>query len=249
MSLTAHLHPRRLSLLAAGAAAGLIALLVVCVAPLAGTAAAQDGTPISTITETPAPTATQTPAPTALPTETPTQVAPTLVPPTPLPTLTATPFTPPTESGLAAIQRDRVLRVGTYFNAYPFAWLNEQGAVTGYEVEILEAIAIELGSSELSGDAAQRARYAAQRPGRCAHRPANSHPRPRVWTSRIRTTPMPSAWSLTGAPYAHLARLDPGSPSPSRLAPAASVPCASGASAAAWASTCAVLHRARRSTR
>lgn len=144
MSLTAYLHTRRLSLLAAGAAAGLIALLVVCVAPLAGTAAAQDGTPISTITETPAPTATQTPAPTALPTATPTQAAPTLVPPTPLPTLTATPFTPPTESGLAAIQRDRVLRVGTYFNAYPFAWLNEQGAVTGYEVEILEAIAIEL---------------------------------------------------------------------------------------------------------
>lgn len=145
MLLTAHLHTRRLSLLAGGAAAGLIALLAACAAPLAGTAAAQDATPVATATETPAPTATQTPTPTAIPSATPTLAAPTLVPPTPLPTLTATPFTPPSESGLATIQRDRVLRVGTYFNAYPFAWLNEQGAVTGYEVEILEAVAIELG--------------------------------------------------------------------------------------------------------
>lgn len=145
MSLTAHLHKRRLSLLAGCTAAGLIALLAACAALPVNRVAAQDGTPVATATATPAPTVTPTPPPSAIPSATPTLTAPTLVPPTPLPTLTVTPFTPPTESGLAAIQRDRALRVGTYFNAYPFAWLNEQGVVTGYEIEILEAIAIELG--------------------------------------------------------------------------------------------------------
>ncbi len=144
MSLTAHLHSSR-RLLAVCAAGALLALLAVASAPLAKSAAAQEGTPVPAATQTPDPTATDTPAPTAIPSPTPTQAAPTLVPPTPRPTLTATPFSPPTESGLAAVQRDRVLRVGTYFNAYPFAWLNEQGTVTGYEIEILEAIAIELG--------------------------------------------------------------------------------------------------------
>ncbi|MBP8973723.1 MAG: transporter substrate-binding domain-containing protein [Anaerolineae bacterium] len=145
MSLTTRLHTRCLSLLAGCVAAGLIALLAIYVALPVRAVAAQGDTPVATATETLAPTATQTLPPTAIPSATPTLAAPTLVPPTPLPTLTATPFTPPTESGLAAIQRDRVLRVGTYFNAYPFAWLNEQGVVTGYEIEILEAIGIELG--------------------------------------------------------------------------------------------------------
>lgn len=143
MSLTARLLTRRLSPLAGCAMGGLIALLAICAALPMHRAAAQDGTLPATTTETSAPTATWTP--TAIPPATPTSAAPTLVPPTPLPTLTATPFTPPTESGLAVIQRDRVLRVGTYFNAYPFAWLNEQGEVSGYEIEILAAIGIELG--------------------------------------------------------------------------------------------------------
>jgi ABC-type amino acid transport substrate-binding protein len=144
MSLTAHPHASR-RLLAVCAAASLLALLAVAGGLLTTSAAAQEGTPVPAATQTPAPTATHTPAPTATPSPTPTQAVPTLVPPTPRPTLTATPFSPPTESGLAAVQRDQVLRVGTYFNAYPFAWLNEQGTVTGYEIEVLEAIAIELG--------------------------------------------------------------------------------------------------------
>src|SRR5690606_30503972 len=88
-------------------------------------------------TDTPAPSTT--PEPTAEPTEmplpspTPTNAAPTLVPPTPMPEV------PPDEvelvaiSGVEGIQRDRVLRVGTFFNEFPFAWLSDTGEVTGYE--------------------------------------------------------------------------------------------------------------------
>jgi ABC-type amino acid transport substrate-binding protein len=76
---------------------------------------------------------------------TPTAPAPTLVPPTPMPTVTPVPVDPITESALARIQADRVLRVGTYYNAYPFAWLNELGVVDGYEAEVLRAIGVELG--------------------------------------------------------------------------------------------------------
>lgn len=98
--------------------------------------------------EVPTPTPTATPPPptvTPTPSATPTSPAPTLVPPTPLPTVTPTALSVSAESGLVSAQRDGVLRVGTYFNAYPFAWLNEQGQVVGYEVDILNAIAIELG--------------------------------------------------------------------------------------------------------
>lgn len=94
------------------------------------------------------PTAT----PTLIPTETPlpsptfTLHAPTRVPPTPIPA-EPTPIaqTRATESALARIQADDTLRVGTYFNAAPFAWLNERGELDGYEADILNAIAIELG--------------------------------------------------------------------------------------------------------
>jgi ABC-type amino acid transport substrate-binding protein len=75
----------------------------------------------------------------------PTSPAPTLVPPTPLPQQT-TPQTQPMPefSALADIQQNRVLRVGTYYNAYPFVWLNDNGRVVGYEADILRAISIEL---------------------------------------------------------------------------------------------------------
>ncbi|MEP0761166.1 MAG: hypothetical protein HRF48_00340, partial [Chloroflexota bacterium] len=63
MFLTAHPHTRRLSLLAGGAAVGLIALLAAYAALPVNAAAAQDATPVTTATETPAPTATQTPTP------------------------------------------------------------------------------------------------------------------------------------------------------------------------------------------
>lgn len=102
--------------------------------------AAQDGSPTAPPTDTPVP-----PTFTPPPSPTPTSPAPTLVPPTPRPTVTPAPLSIFAESGLASVQRDGVLRVGTYFNAYPFAWLNEQGQVVGYEVDVLNAIAIELG--------------------------------------------------------------------------------------------------------
>jgi ABC-type amino acid transport substrate-binding protein len=127
----------------------LAAVLVAAVLGLFITGSSQPGEAFQgteTLTPTPPPTATPTPVPssTPLPSPTPTDAAPTLVPPTPLPTLTPTPFQPPTESGLATAQSDNVLRVGTLYNAYPFAWLNEQGDVTGYEADILKAIGIEL---------------------------------------------------------------------------------------------------------
>lgn len=90
--------------------------------------------------------------PTATPTETPlpsptfTLYAPTRVPPTPVPQTptTAAPVRV-TESALARIQATRTLRVGTYFNAAPFAWLNEHGEIAGYEADVMRALAIELG--------------------------------------------------------------------------------------------------------
>lgn len=102
-------------------------------------AGAQEGSPTPPPTDTPVP-----PTATPFPSPTPTSPAPTLVPPTPLPTVTPAPLSLSSESGLASVQRDGVLRVGTYFNAYPFAWLNEQGQVVGYEIDVLNAIAIEL---------------------------------------------------------------------------------------------------------
>lgn len=75
-----------------------------------------------------------------------TPTAPTLVPPTPMPEQ-AQPvaIVPPDVSALASIQTDRVMRIGTLFNAAPFSWLNENGVVDGYEPEVLRAIAIDLG--------------------------------------------------------------------------------------------------------
>jgi ABC-type amino acid transport substrate-binding protein len=104
-----------------------------------------------TATSTPTVAVTTPDAPTAFPTNTPRPTltpsipAPTLVPPTPLPTMTPTPFEPPTMSGLAVAQSMGELRVGTYYNAFPFTWLNEYGELVGYEVDIIRAIAIELG--------------------------------------------------------------------------------------------------------
>ncbi|HML21686.1 MAG TPA: transporter substrate-binding domain-containing protein [Aggregatilinea sp.] len=96
------------------------------------------------ITSTPTPTATNTPEPST----TPTVSAPTLVPPTLVPSqLTPTPSTPYEQSGLINAQESQTLRVGTYYNAYPFAWLNETGEIDGYEADIMRAIEIELGIS------------------------------------------------------------------------------------------------------
>ncbi|MBN1680371.1 MAG: transporter substrate-binding domain-containing protein [Anaerolineae bacterium] len=92
------------------------------------------------------PTDPPTPSPTDIPSPTPTEAAPTLVPPTPLPSSAQTETAAPiTESALARIKADNVLRVGAYFNAQPFTWLNDQGIVAGYEADIIRAIGIELG--------------------------------------------------------------------------------------------------------
>ncbi len=91
---------------------------------------------------TPSPIPTETP----LPSPTFTLHAPTRIPPTPVPQ-EPTPAAQArvTESALARIQADDTLRVGAYFNAAPFTWLNERGEVDGYEADIINAIAIELG--------------------------------------------------------------------------------------------------------
>lgn len=102
--------------------------------------------------ETQATPAEWTATPTTVPTETPlpsptyTLHAPTRVPPTPVPQ-EPTPIaqTRVTQSALAGIQASDTLRVGAYFNAAPFTWLNERGEVDGYEADIINAIAIELG--------------------------------------------------------------------------------------------------------
>ena len=103
-------------------------------------------------TDTPAPAApeptaepTAEPTQTPLPSPTPTDPAPTLVPPTPMPEVASQALEPVNVSGLAAIQRDRVLRVGAFYNEYPFVWLNDVGEVVGYEADILRSIGIELG--------------------------------------------------------------------------------------------------------
>ncbi len=127
-----------------------IALLALVVAVLA--AMTPGSTPTAafqgaTLTPSLQPTATLTPPPTntPVPSLTPTLPAPTLVPPTSMPTMTPTPVKPASESGLAYAQQNRVLRVGTLYNAFPFSWLNEQGDIVGYEADILRAISIELG--------------------------------------------------------------------------------------------------------
>jgi ABC-type amino acid transport substrate-binding protein len=122
----------------------LIMLVVLMVIGVSGSGLAFQDQPTETPTATPQPP-TPVPTNTPRPTWTPTEPAPTLIPPTPLPTMTPTPYEPPTMSGLAVAQTLGKLRVGTYYNEYPFTWLNEYGEVTGYEVDIIRAIGIELG--------------------------------------------------------------------------------------------------------
>ena len=143
-----------------------LALLLAAALLAAGTLSRSAASTLLQAGETPAPDlptqgaegATQvTPAewtatPTTVPTETPlpsptyTLHAPTRVPPTPVPQEpTPVAQTRVTQSALAGIQASDTLRVGAYFNAAPFTWLNERGEVDGYEADIINAIAIELG--------------------------------------------------------------------------------------------------------
>lgn len=69
---------------------------------------------------------------------------PTLVPPTRVPTATPLAAAAVQQSGVYTMQQNTVLRVGARYNLPPFSYLDNSGAVTGYEAEIVQAIANEL---------------------------------------------------------------------------------------------------------
>lgn len=79
---------------------------------------------------------------------TPTPVAGTLVPPTlvPVPPTAESTLTTVSTSGIATVQQDGVLRVGTRFNTPPFVWLDESGELVGYEIDIIRNIAEDFGA-------------------------------------------------------------------------------------------------------
>lgn len=67
---------------------------------------------------------------------------PTLVPPTLVPVPdTGEGEIVPSESAVARIQRDGVLRVGVLFNERPFSWLNVRGDVAGFEPDVARSMA------------------------------------------------------------------------------------------------------------
>ncbi|MBZ0305022.1 MAG: transporter substrate-binding domain-containing protein [Anaerolineae bacterium] len=71
--------------------------------------------------------------------------APTLVPPTPVPTQPTDAPVLASHSGIATMQQEGILRVGARYNMFPFSYLDDSGKLTGYEVELVRAIATELG--------------------------------------------------------------------------------------------------------
>lgn len=76
---------------------------------------------------------------------TPTPQVGTLVPPTPIPVSTPTP-TPQADavSGIRTLQDTGKIRVGVRYNVPPFSWLDDKGEVNGYEVELMQAVAVDL---------------------------------------------------------------------------------------------------------
>lgn len=82
-------------------------------------------------------------------TPTATPVVGTLVPPTLVPTPQGyapnSSYTPVSYSGIQVLQAEGILRVGTPFNARPFTWLDDTGRLVGFEVDVLRAIAEEIG--------------------------------------------------------------------------------------------------------
>lgn len=70
------------------------------------------------------------------------QGAPTLVPPTPIPTIDAAMSDVLlSESGVARIQRDGIVRVGILYSAPPFGELNMRGEVSGFDADLAKSIA------------------------------------------------------------------------------------------------------------
>lgn len=68
--------------------------------------------------------------------------APTLVPPTPVPfPQSAEQDILPSESAVARIQRNGVVRVGVLYNAPPFGELNIRGDLTGYDADVARSMA------------------------------------------------------------------------------------------------------------
>ncbi len=70
---------------------------------------------------------------------------PTLVPPTLVPTQPADAPVLASHSGIATMQQEGIFRVGARYNMFPFSYLDDSGKLTGYEVELVRAIATELG--------------------------------------------------------------------------------------------------------
>lgn len=75
----------------------------------------------------------------------PTSPAPTLVPPTLVPTSAAEAAQLANVSGINTLQSEGKIRIGTRYNVFPFAFLDENGILRGYEVDLIQAIAVELG--------------------------------------------------------------------------------------------------------
>ncbi|MFP4322928.1 MAG: transporter substrate-binding domain-containing protein, partial [Anaerolineales bacterium] len=75
----------------------------------------------------------------------PTAPAPTLVPPTRVPTQPAQAEQPADYSGVATLVEENTLRLGTRYNERPFSYLDENGQLTGYEVELMESLGVQLG--------------------------------------------------------------------------------------------------------
>jgi ABC-type amino acid transport substrate-binding protein len=76
---------------------------------------------------------------------TPTSPAPTLTPPTLVPTQESDLLATAEQSGIYTLQAEGILRVGARYNQTPFSYLDEYGVLTGYEVEVMESIGVELG--------------------------------------------------------------------------------------------------------
>src|SRR5687767_9457148 len=70
---------------------------------------------------------------------------PTLVPPTLVPTATPIALAVAETSGVKTVQDEGVLRIGARYNTPPFSFLDTAGQITGFEVEIMQAIAVDLG--------------------------------------------------------------------------------------------------------
>ena len=100
-----------------------------------------------------------TDTPTVLPTNTPLPAQPTAIPTQPLDmSLTPQP-TLASESALVSIRERGELRVGILYSYEPFSWLETNGKVSGYEVELLQRVAEEWGVEVSFVQVTRQSRY------------------------------------------------------------------------------------------